>query len=99
MILSERAGFELARKLRSKKGAPIGEVFTFLSGLYFRGKLAYSRAFSRRAGTENGVLVILPGRGLAERRQQLVDQRDRPGVSRARGRRGRGASAPHFQSS
>jgi hypothetical protein len=35
MILSDRAEFELARKLRRKAGAPIAEVFTFLSGLYF----------------------------------------------------------------
>ena len=27
-------------------GAPLGEVFSFLSGLYFRGKLAYARAFA-----------------------------------------------------
>jgi|GEM_PF-3559196 len=33
MILSERAQFELARKLRSRHGATIGEVFTFLSDL------------------------------------------------------------------
>lgn len=42
-------------------GAPLGEVFSFLSGLYFRGKLAYGVAFSRSA---NDVLVIAPGRGL-----------------------------------
>ncbi len=38
-------------------GAPLGEVFTFMSSLYFRGKLAYATTF--------GVpLVIAPGRGL-----------------------------------
>jgi len=63
LLLNERAAFDLAVALRGE-GAPLGVVFTFLSGLYFRGKLAYSRAFSRRAGAENGVLVILPGRGL-----------------------------------
>ena len=49
MILSDRAQFELAWKLRGKKGAPIAEVFTFLSGLYFRGKIAYATAFARPA--------------------------------------------------
>jgi len=44
MILSDRAEFELVRKLRCKAGAPIAEVFTFLSGLYFRGKIAYASA-------------------------------------------------------
>jgi len=37
----------LAERLRSPGGAPIGEVFTFISQLYFRGKLAYARAFAR----------------------------------------------------
>ena len=40
---------EPARRVRSRapaarpEGAPLGEVFSFLSGLYFRGKLAYAR--------------------------------------------------------
>src|SRR5262249_22512765 len=38
-------------------GAPLGEVFTFMSSLYFRGKLAYANAFGR-------AFVITPGRGL-----------------------------------
>src|SRR3954447_7243621 len=38
--------FPVARALHSTAGAPIGEVFTFLSGLYFRGKLAYAEAFA-----------------------------------------------------
>ena len=46
MILRDRATFELARRLRGKRGAPIAEVFTFLSGLYFRGKIAYATAFA-----------------------------------------------------
>ena len=46
MIMSERAQFDLARRLRSE-GATIAEVFTFLSGLYFRGKIAYANAFAR----------------------------------------------------
>ena len=39
--------FPVARALHSTAGAPIGEIFTFLSGLYFRGKLAYAEAFAR----------------------------------------------------
>ena len=38
-------------------GAPLGEVFTFMSSLYFRGKLAYANRFGRG-------YVIAPGRGL-----------------------------------
>ena len=66
MILSERAEFELARKLRCKRGAPIAEVFTFLSGLYFRGKIAYATAFARPASGIPAVFVITPTRGLVD---------------------------------
>jgi len=70
-ILSERAQFELARKLRGKKGAPIAEVFTFLSGLYFRGKIAYATAFARPARGTPGVFVITPTRGLVDARTRI----------------------------
>ena len=66
MILSDRARFDLARKLRSESGATIGEVFTFLSGLYFRGKIAYANAFARSTNGGSGVFVITPTRGLVE---------------------------------
>jgi len=78
MILSDRAQFELARKLRGKTGATIAEVFTFLSGLYFRGKFAYATAFARSARGTPGVLVITPTRGLvdATTRIHLEDLRE-----------------------
>jgi hypothetical protein len=68
MLFSDRATFPLARELRTA-GAPIGAVFSFLSGLYFRGKLAYAQAFARPGGvdgplTGSGVLVITPSAGL-----------------------------------
>jgi hypothetical protein len=57
--------FPVARALHSTAGAPIGEIFTFLSGLYFRGKLAYAEAFARPPkGLNSGVFVITPNRGL-----------------------------------
>jgi len=64
LVLRERASFELAARLRSPAGAPVGEVFTFLSGLYFRGKLAYGRAFARAPAHLPGVYVITTSRGL-----------------------------------
>ena len=64
MILSDRAQFDLARRLRSENRPTLGEVFTFLSGLYFRGKLAYANVFAQPAPTMSGVLVITPNRGL-----------------------------------
>jgi hypothetical protein len=60
MIMSEHAGFELARRLRSVDPPTLGEVFSFLSGLYFRGKLAYAKSFA----ADSAVFVITPNRGL-----------------------------------
>ena len=45
------------RERLANGGAPLGEVFTFMSSLYFRGKLAYANRFGRG-------YVITPGRGL-----------------------------------
>src|SRR5207247_10820655 len=45
LIYSQRAKFPLALRLRSGE-ATLGETFSFLSGLYFRGKLAYSQRFT-----------------------------------------------------
>jgi hypothetical protein len=62
MLLNERAQFDLARRLRNGGEVSLGEAFTFLSGLYFRGKLAYANAFARPDLSR--VLVITPTRGL-----------------------------------
>ncbi len=58
LLLREGAGFPLAQHIQGE-GATLGEAFAFASGLYFRGKLAYARAFAQEA------LVIAPGWGLA----------------------------------
>src|ERR1700756_1466790 len=71
MILSDRAKFELAQNLRSKRGAPIAEVFTFLSGLYFRGKIAYATVFARPATGIPGAFVITPTRGLVDASRRI----------------------------
>ena len=63
MVLSERASFDLAQRVRVAD-APLGEVFSFLSGLYFRGKLTYARAFANAADGRAGVFVITPTDGL-----------------------------------
>jgi hypothetical protein len=72
MILSERAQFDLAKNLRSKRGVTIAEVFTFLSGLYFRGKVAYANTFARTANGICGVFVITPTRGLVDARSTIT---------------------------
>jgi hypothetical protein len=55
---------DLARRLRGADGASLGEVFAFVSSLYFRGKLAYARAFARPPRGLDGALVITPSDGL-----------------------------------
>ena len=57
MILNGEARFELAVKLRTE-GAPLTDVFSFVSGLYFRGKAVYSERFGAHS------FVITPDRGL-----------------------------------
>jgi hypothetical protein len=64
MLLDPQAGFALARRLRTGDGVPLGEAFAFMSGLYFRGKLAYARAFAHAPVGSEGVLVITSNRGL-----------------------------------
>lgn len=64
LFLNPRAGFELARRVQSPEGAPIGDVFSFLSGLYFRGKMAYAREFAAPPPCVPGALVITPNEGL-----------------------------------
>jgi hypothetical protein len=64
LLLQKNARSPLARRLRSAEGATIGEVFTFMSGLYFRGKLAYAVAFANPPDGCVGIQVIVPGLGL-----------------------------------
>ncbi len=63
MVLNEQANFSLAAQLR-QEGASLGDVFAFISGLYFRGKAAYSKAFAAPPPGVPGSLVIAAGRGL-----------------------------------
>ena len=68
-VVSDAAQFALAEQLRTPAGASLGDVFSFVSGLYFRGKLAYARRFSRPPDPTDhvvagGILVITPNAGL-----------------------------------
>lgn len=60
-LFAPRSDFEVARQVRSPEGEAIGTVFAFLSGLYFRGKLTYARAFARPGSF---IRIITPNRGL-----------------------------------
>lgn len=65
ILLREGSEVPIARRLQN--GAlTVGEAFAFLSGLYFRGKLAYGRAFGRLHAREPSTLVITPTRGLLD---------------------------------
>ncbi|HEX2205870.1 MAG TPA: hypothetical protein VHG91_21325 [Longimicrobium sp.] len=64
LVLRDEASFELAKRLRTEEGAPLGEVFAFLSGLYFRGKMRYVERFADPPPGLPGALVITPTRGL-----------------------------------
>jgi hypothetical protein len=68
-VLSPNARFALAAELQSRGGAPLGDVFAFVSGLYFRGKLAYARRFAAAPDhatpvVGSGIHVITPNAGL-----------------------------------
>lgn len=75
MLLRAEARFPLARRLRSAEGAPLGEVFAFCSSLYFRGKLAYARAFGRPPAGLCGAFVITPGDGLRDPAEPITATR------------------------
>lgn len=68
LLFEPRSSFAVAAGLRRREGVPIGEVFRFVSGLYFRGKLAYAQRFARPTADHpwlgSGVLVITQSRGL-----------------------------------
>ena len=69
MIMSAKASFPLAAQMRGQAGAPLGEIFSFVSGLYFRGKLAYARRFANPPDptdslSSGGIFVITPNAGL-----------------------------------
>lgn len=54
---------ELAIRM-AKEGVPLGEIFSFISGLYFRGKLAYACAFAAPPSRVPGISVITASGGL-----------------------------------
>jgi len=67
--LASTATFEVARQLQSGEGVALGELFSFISQLYFRGKLTYARRFAAPPEPDNpivqgGVHVITPNAGL-----------------------------------
>jgi hypothetical protein len=62
-LMRDGADSEMALRLRNS-GVPLGEVFSFLSSLYFRGKLAYAKAFAAAPPNLEGAFVITASAGL-----------------------------------
>lgn len=63
LLMRPEANFELAVRLR-REGVSLGEAFAFMSGLYFRGKLAYAQAFATPPQGVSGSFIIASGHGL-----------------------------------
>jgi hypothetical protein len=63
MLTREQANFDVARRLR-EGFATIGEIYSFISGLYFRGKMTYAEAFRAAPPGLPPSLVMVPGAGL-----------------------------------
>ena len=63
MLFSANAQGDVAQRLRNSS-VPLGEVFSFISGLYFRGKLAYAERFKNPPPGVAGVHIITATAGL-----------------------------------
>lgn len=64
LLLNPKAPFALAREFHAH-GLPIAAVFSFASGLYFRGKITYARHFAHAQGN-TVVRVITTNAGLLD---------------------------------
>ncbi|HSJ10627.1 MAG TPA: hypothetical protein VK928_11965 [Longimicrobiales bacterium] len=64
LLFGGRGAFPLALHLAGGGTVPLGEAFAWLSGLYFRGKLAYARTFASPPTGVADALVITTNRGL-----------------------------------
>ncbi|MDB6114691.1 MAG: hypothetical protein JWQ62_1636 [Lacunisphaera sp.] len=67
LLLNPKAPFPLAREFR-RHGLPLADVFTFTSGLYFRGKITYANHFAH-AIHRDIVRVITSNAGLVDPRE------------------------------
>ena len=90
LLFDPRARFDLARRLHAGPEPTLGEIFSFMSGLYFRGKLTYARAFAAPPPGQPGILVITTSDGLCladapvdlARLQRFAETDIRPGETR-----------------
>src|SRR5262245_4440578 len=71
ILLRPGSDVPIARQLQAGE-LTLGEAFSFLSGLYFRGKLTYALTFGRWAGSDDATLIITPTRGLQSPRLHVT---------------------------
>ena len=64
LLLNPNAPFALARQFH-REGLPLADIFSFASGLYFRGKITYARRFAR-ADQGELIRVITSNAGLLD---------------------------------
>lgn len=80
-LTSPRARFGAAQRYRSPEGVTVEEAFTFMSSLYFRGKITYARHFAAPppelalGSGDDGILVIAPGYGLVPPSWRITRER------------------------
>lgn len=72
LLLNPKAPFALARQFH-REGLALAEIFSFASGLYFRGKITYARKFAREAKGEL-IRVITTNAGLLDPRSHVTPQ-------------------------
>lgn len=73
-ILAGRAEAAFMGRLEGGGGVPLGEIYAYISSLYYRGKRVYAARFGRRSDGP-AALVITPARGLLPDEGE-VDMRD-----------------------
>jgi hypothetical protein len=91
-LIGPDADSPLARQLRLS-GVPLGDLYSFVSSLYFRGKLTYARTFAKTPPELSGAFVITscmglvpPGQSISlTQLQKISDVALDPGEARYRG--------------
>lgn len=70
-MMSPRSNSEAGKLYRSAEGVPVAMAFTYMSALYFRGKIAYALHFAKHAD----IFVIAPGFGLVPPAWRITEER------------------------
>ena len=74
LVMNEDSDSEMARRMRLE-GVPLGELFGFMSGLYFRGKLTYASAFANPPENLGGMFVITASGGLVPPETRMTQEK------------------------